>query len=86
VGPRRSAPRPRAHRGALVLWPRRHHHSLGVITPRGTSNSNNSSNNNHSSSNSNSSGCPASRVAGRSRALSKCSPFFHESNYHDDRS
>jgi hypothetical protein len=89
LGPRRLAPRPRAHRGTSVLRhhhhrvrrhhnhhhhrSRRRHHHLGVISPRGTS----SSNNNSSSNSSKSSGCPASRVAGRSRAPSKCSPFFH---------
>jgi hypothetical protein len=55
----------------------------GVISPRGTSSS--SSNNNNSSS-SNRSGRPSSRVAGKSRAPSKCGPFLHESNYHVDRS
>jgi hypothetical protein len=84
VGPRRPAPRPRAHKGALVLRhhhhqvPRhhnhhhhrscRHHHHLGVISPRGTSTSSNNGSSN--SSNSNSSGRPASRVPGKSRALS----------------
>jgi hypothetical protein len=84
VGPRRPAPRPRARRGASVLrhhhhrdhrhhshhhrWVCRRHHHLGVISPRGTS----SSNNNNSSSSR-----PASKVAGRSRAPSECSPFFH---------
>jgi hypothetical protein len=87
VGPRRPAPRPRARRGASVLrhhhhrtrhhrrhhhcQSRRHHLHLGVISPRGTS-----SNNHSSSSNNNNSGRPASMVAGRSRAPSKCSPFF----------
>jgi hypothetical protein len=75
---------------------RHHHHYLGVISPRGTSSNNNNSNNsssnsssnnnNHSSRHSNNSGRPTSRVAGKSRAPSKCSPFFHESNYHVDRS
>jgi hypothetical protein len=89
AGPRRPAPRPRACRGVSVLRhhhhrihchrchhhrrSRRHHHHLGVITPRDTSS------NNHSSSNNNNSGRPASRVAGRSRAPSKCSPFFSTS-------
>jgi hypothetical protein len=93
AGPRRSAPRPRARRGASVRChhhhrvrrrhhhhhhrSRRHHHHLGVISPRGTTtssnNSSSSSNNNRSSSNS--SGRPASRVAGKSRAPSKCGPF-----------
>jgi hypothetical protein len=66
VGPRRPAPRPTARRGASVLRSRRHHHHLGVITPRGSSNSNNSSR---------SGDRLASRVTRRSRAPSKCSPF-----------
>jgi hypothetical protein len=45
------------------------------ITLRGTS----SNNNNNNRSSSNSSSHPASRVAGKSRAPSKYSPFFHES-------
>jgi hypothetical protein len=69
---------------------RRHHHHLGVISPRGTSSNNNNNNNSSSNSNNNnnctSSGRPASRVAGKSRAPSKCGPFLHESNYHVDRS
>jgi hypothetical protein len=84
VGPRRPASRPRARRGASVLYHhhhrvhrhhnhhhhrvRRRHHHLGVIFPRGTSSS---SNNNSSSSN----GRPASRVAGKSKAPSECNPF-----------
>jgi hypothetical protein len=84
-GPRRPTPRPRAQRGASVLRhhhhrvhnhhhhrSRRRHHHLGVISPRGTT----SSSSNNSCSNNNSSGRPASRVAGRSRAPSECSPFF----------
>jgi hypothetical protein len=63
-----------------------HYHHLGVISPRGSSSINSSSSNNHSSGNSNNRGRPASRVAGRSRAPSKCSPFFHASNHHVDRS
>jgi hypothetical protein len=58
---------------------RHHYHHLGVISPRGSSSNNNSSssnNNNHSSGNSNNRGHPASRVTERSRAPSKCSPFF----------
>jgi hypothetical protein len=70
VGPRRLAPRPRVRRGVSVLRSRRHHHHLGVISPRGTSSSNNNNNNRSSS------GRPASRVAGKSRAPSKCSPVF----------
>jgi hypothetical protein len=80
AGPRRPAPRPRARRGTPVLRhphhqirhhhrSRRRHHHLGVISPRCTNGSNNNSSNNNS-------GRPASRVAGRSRAPSKCSPFF----------
>jgi hypothetical protein len=74
VGPRRLAPRPTACRGALVLRSRCHHHHLGVITPRGTTTSSRSGNR------------PASKVTGKSRAPSKCSPFFHESNHHADQS
>jgi hypothetical protein len=97
VGPRRPTPRPRARRGASVLWSRRHHHHrsrhhhhLGEISHRGTTSSNNnissSSNNNNNNNNRSSSGRPASRVARKSRAPSKCGPFLHESNYHVDRS
>jgi hypothetical protein len=84
VGPRRSAPKPRACRGASVLRHHRHrvrrhhnhhhrrvrrrHHHPGAISPRGNNSSSNSSS-------SKSSGRPASRVAGRSRAPSECSPF-----------
>jgi hypothetical protein len=83
VGPMRPAPKPKAHRGASVLRHhhhrvrhhhnhhhrrvRRRHHHLGVISPRGTSNS----------SSNKSSGRPASRVAGKSRAPSECNPLFH---------
>jgi hypothetical protein len=90
VGPRRLAPRPRAHRGVSVLRhhhhrvrhhhnhhhhrSHHHHHHLGVISPRVISSSNNNSSNNSSSSKS--SGRPTFRVAGRSRAPSECSPFF----------
>jgi hypothetical protein len=93
AGPRRRAPRPTACRGALVHrhdhhWSRHHHHHcyhrtrcrhhhLGVISPRGTCSS---------SSNNNKGGDPASRVTGRSRAPSKCSPFFFELNRHVDKS
>jgi hypothetical protein len=82
VGPRRPAPRPRARRGASVLClhnhrvrrhhnhhnhrVRCHHHLPGAISPRGTTTSNNNS----------SSGCPVSRVVGRSRAPSECSPLL----------
>jgi hypothetical protein len=80
VGPRRPAPRPRAHRGASVLrhhhhqvrrHRNRHHHRARRHHLRGSSN--NSSNSGGSS---RSSGRPASRVARRSRAPSKCSPSF----------
>jgi hypothetical protein len=40
----------------------------------------------HSNNNSNSCGRPASKVAGRYRAPSKCIPFFHECSYHADGS
>jgi hypothetical protein len=50
----------------------------GVITPRSTSNSNNNS--------SRSGDRLASRVTGKFSAPSKCSPFFHESNHHADKS
>jgi hypothetical protein len=93
AGPRRRAPRPMARRGASALQSRchhhhhhrfhHHHHHLGVISPRGTSSSNN---NNRSSSSSSKSGDLASRVTGRSRAPSKCSPFFFEPNRHADKS
>jgi hypothetical protein len=85
---RRPVPRPRARRGASVLRHhqhrvrrhhnhhhrrvRRRHHHLGVTSPRGTSSSSNDS-----SSNSSNSDRPASRVAGKSRAPSECTPFFH---------
>jgi hypothetical protein len=101
AGPRRRAPRPTTRRDASARrhhhhrahrhhhrhhhQSRRHHyHHLGVISPRGSSSSNN--NNNHSSGYSNNRGRPASRVAGRSMAPSKCSPLFHVSNHHVDRS
>jgi hypothetical protein len=87
AGPRRPAPRPRAHRGAPVLRHhshrvRRHHNHnhrrarrqqqhLGIISPKGTSSSNNNSNNR-------SSGRPAFRVAGRSSAPSEWSPFLFD--------
>jgi hypothetical protein len=91
VGPRRTTPRPRARRGASVLrhhnrWVCRHHNHhhrrarrrlqhLGMISPRGTTSSNNSSRNISSS---RSSGRPASRVAGRSRVPSEWSPFLFD--------
>jgi hypothetical protein len=78
VGPRRPAPWPTARRGASVLRSCHHHHHLGVITPRDTSSSNNNS--------SRSGDHLASRVTGRSRAPSKCSPFFFEPNHHADKS
>jgi hypothetical protein len=84
VGPRRPAPKPRARKGASVLCHHHHrvhrhhnhhhrrvrhrHHHPGAISSRGTSSSNNNSS-------SKSNGRPASRVAGRSRAPSECSPF-----------
>jgi hypothetical protein len=80
VGPWRPAPRPRARRGASVLLHHhhqthrhhhRHHQQVRRCHPRG-SNSINSSN----SSSSRGSERPASRVAGRSRAPSKCAPFL----------
>jgi hypothetical protein len=85
AGPRRPAPGPTARRGTSVLRSHRHHRHLGVITPRGISSSN-SNNNSSRNSSSSSSGRPASRVTGRSRAPSKCSPFFFEPNHHADRS
>jgi hypothetical protein len=88
VGPRRLAPRPSTRRGASVLrhhnhWVRRHHNHhhcrvrrrhqhMRAISPRGTSSSNNNSNSNSSKS----SGCPTSKVAGRSRAPSDCIPLL----------
>jgi hypothetical protein len=78
AGLRRRAPRPTARRGASVHRSHRRHHHLGMISPRGTSSSNSSS--------SCKSGDLASRVTGRSRALSKCSPFFFELNHHADKS
>ena len=77
AGPRRPAPRPRACRGASVLHNHhhqtrrhrhRHHHRARRRHPRGRSSIN-------SSSSSRGSERPASRVAGRSRAPSKWSPF-----------
>jgi hypothetical protein len=89
AGPRRRAPWPTTRRDASAcLHHHRHHHRschhhyhhVWVISPRGSSsnnyNSNSSSSNKHSSGNSNIRGRPASRVAGRSRAPSKCNPFF----------
>jgi hypothetical protein len=80
AGSRRPAPRPTARRGTSFLRSRLHHHHLGVINPRDTSNSN--SNSSRNSSSSRSSDRLASRVTGRSRAPSKCSPFFIEPNHH----
>jgi hypothetical protein len=87
AGPRRLAPRPRARRDVSVLCHHHHrvrrhrnhhrhrshhrHHHLGLISPRGTSSSNNKGSNNSTSS-----GRPASRVAGKFRAPSECNPFF----------
>jgi hypothetical protein len=84
TGPRRLAPVPTARKGASVLRFRRHHHQLGVITPRGTSSSN--SNNSHNSSSNSNDSRLASRVTGRTKAPSKCSPFSFEPNNHVDRS
>jgi hypothetical protein len=86
AGPRRPAPRPRARRGASVLHHHhhqtrrhrhRHHHQARLRHPRGSSSIN-------SSISSRGSERPASRVAGRSRAPSKCGPFlfFHWFSYH----
>jgi hypothetical protein len=80
VGPRRPAPKPTSRRGASVLRSRRHHHHLGVITPRDTSSSNNNSSRSRSGDH------LVSRVTRRSRASSKCSPFFFEPNHHADKS
>jgi hypothetical protein len=85
AGPRRPAPRPRARRGVSVLLQHhhqtrrrrrhRHHHHLACCRPRGGR-----------TNSSRGSGRPASRVAGRSRAPSKRTPFhfFHWSSYHVD--
>jgi hypothetical protein len=86
VGPRRPAPRPTTRRGASVLRSRRHHHHLGVITPRDTTSSNSNSSSSRKSNSSNSGDHLASRVTGRSRAPSKCNPFFFEPNHHADKS
>jgi hypothetical protein len=85
MGPRRPAPRPTTHRGVLVPRSRRHHHHPGVITPRNT-NSSNSSSHSQCGNSSRSSDRLASRVTGKSRAPSKCNPFFHEPNHHADKS
>jgi hypothetical protein len=94
MGSRRLAPRPTTRKGASVPRSRRHHHHLGVITLRSTtsSNSNNSrrgsnndlSSSSHSQCGNSSRSCDhlASRVTRKSRAPSKCSPFFHEPNHH----
>jgi hypothetical protein len=74
VGPRRPDPKPTMRRGALVLRSRRHHHHPGVITPRSTTSSSRSGDR------------LASRVTGKSRAPSKCSPFSFEPNHHADKS
>jgi hypothetical protein len=79
--PRRPALGPTVHRGASVLRSLHYHRHLGVITARGTGSSNSSRN-----SSSSSGGRLASRVAGRSRAPSMCSPFFFEPKHHADRS
>jgi hypothetical protein len=69
AGPRRLTPRPRARRGASVLL-HHHHQTRRHRHPTGSS--------------SRGSERPASRVTGRSRAPSKCSPFLflHWSSYH----
>jgi hypothetical protein len=73
--PRRPAPRPRARRGTSVLHHHhhqtchhrhRHHHRACRRHPRGSSIINSSMGIER----------PASKVAGRSKALSKCSPFY----------
>jgi hypothetical protein len=77
AGPRGPTLRPPACRGTSALRSCRHHHHPGVITPGSTSSS--SSNNincRQRSNNSRIGGRPASRAAGKSRAPSKCSPFF----------
>jgi hypothetical protein len=84
AGSRRPAPRPRAHRGVSVLYQhhpqsrRRRNHHLARHRRRGSSI--NSSNNRRGS------GRLTSKVAGRSRAPSKCTPFHfpHWSSYHVD--
>ena len=78
----RPAPQLRARRGAPVLHQHHHqsrrhcrHHHLAYHRRRSSSVNNNSSK---------SSGCPASKVIGRSRALSKCppSPFPYWFSFH----
>jgi hypothetical protein len=88
AGPRGPTLRPPTCRGVSALRSRRHHHLQGVITLGSTTSSNSSNSNNcrQRSNSSRSDGHPASRVAGKSRAPSKCSPFFHESSYHADGS
>jgi hypothetical protein len=81
AGLRRPAPRPRARRGESVLHQyhhqsrRRRRHHLARHRRRGSS-----------INSSRGSGRLASRVAGRSRAPSKCTPFHfpHWSSYHVD--
>jgi hypothetical protein len=81
VGPRRPAHRPTARRGTSVLRSCCYHNHPGVVTPRSAISSNS-----NSSSNSRNDGHLASRVTGKSRAPSKCSPFFFELNHHADKS
>jgi hypothetical protein len=78
AGPWRPAPRPKERRGASVLLHHhhqtcrhrhRHHRQVRRHHPRGSSSINSSSSNRGSER-------PASRVAGRSRAPSKCAPFY----------
>jgi hypothetical protein len=82
AGSRRPAPRPRARRGASVLHQYHHqscrHHHLAHHRRRGSSII--------SRNNSRGSGRLASRVAGRSKAPSKCTPFHfpHWSSSHVD--
>jgi hypothetical protein len=82
--PGRSAPQLRARRGAPVLHQQHHrsrrhrrHHHLAYHRHRDSSINNNSSKG---------SGCPASKVIGESRALSKCPPshFPYWFSYHVD--
>jgi hypothetical protein len=79
AGPWRPAHRPRAHRCASVLLhhhhqTRRHrhchHHQVRRRHPRGSSSISSSNRSSRGSEH------PASRVAGRSRAPSKCAPFY----------
>jgi hypothetical protein len=81
MGPRRPAPRPRARRDVPVLH-HHHHHRVRHPCNRHRHRAHrrhlmgSSSSSNGSSSNNNINGRPAFRVAGRSRAPSKCSPIL----------